>query len=52
MQQLLGERPLDMYDVCVPLTVKLRPYQQEGLNWLGFLNRFNLHGVLCDEMGE
>ena len=21
------------------------------LNWLAFLNRYNLHGILCDEMG-
>lgn len=26
-------------------------YQQAGVNWLAFLRRFGLHGVLCDEMG-
>ena len=26
-------------------------YQQEGINWLAFLRRFSLHGVLCDDMG-
>ena len=26
-------------------------YQQEGINWLGFLKRFKLHGILCDDMG-
>jgi len=26
-------------------------YQQEGINWLAFLKRFNLHGALCDDMG-
>jgi TATA-binding protein-associated factor len=26
-------------------------YQQEGFNWLMFLNRYQLHGVLCDDMG-
>lgn len=29
----------------------LRPYQQEGVNWLAFLRRFKLHGALCDDMG-
>ena len=37
----------------MPVSIKaeLRPYQQEGVNWLAFLNRYNLHGVLCDDMG-
>ncbi|GAB4859986.1 btaf1 RNA polymerase II, B-TFIID transcription factor-associated, 170kDa [Ancistrocladus abbreviatus] len=26
-------------------------YQQEGINWLVFLRRFKLHGILCDDMG-
>ncbi|CAA2987922.1 TATA-binding -associated factor BTAF1 isoform X1 [Olea europaea subsp. europaea] len=26
-------------------------YQQEGINWLAFLKRFNHHGILCDDMG-
>ncbi len=29
----------------------LRPYQQEGLNWLQFLREYNLNGILADEMG-
>ena len=29
----------------------LYPYQQEGLNWLGFLYNNKLHGILADEMG-
>ena len=29
----------------------LRRYQQEGINWLAFLRRFGLHGVLADDMG-
>ena len=24
---------------------------QDGINWLGFLNKYNLHGILCDDMG-
>jgi superfamily II DNA or RNA helicase len=29
----------------------LRPYQQEGLNWLSFLFEYGFHGILADEMG-
>lgn len=29
----------------------LRPYQQEGLNWLNFLQEFGFHGILADDMG-
>lgn len=29
----------------------LRPYQQEGLNWLNQLYASSLHGILADEMG-
>src|SRR5690625_5199754 len=29
----------------------LRPYQQEGLDWLAFLWRNNLGGILADDMG-
>ncbi len=30
---------------------QLRPYQQEGLNWLQFLREYGLAGVLADDMG-
>ncbi len=33
------------------LEAKLRPYQQEGLNWLRFLEQGGYAGVLADEMG-
>ena len=38
---------------CAPrrLAGTLRRYQQEGINWLAFLRRFGLHGVLADDMG-
>ncbi len=29
----------------------LRPYQQQGLSWLAFLDRFGLGGCLADDMG-
>lgn len=33
------------------LNAQLRPYQQEGLNWLQFLRQFGLGGILADDMG-
>ena len=30
---------------------ELRPYQQQGLNWLNFLDDFNFGGCLADDMG-
>src|SRR5690606_38021968 len=33
------------------LKAKLRDYQQEGLNWLNFLDNFNFGGCLADDMG-
>ena len=29
----------------------LRPYQQQGVNWLDFLHRFGFNGLLADDMG-
>lgn len=31
--------------------LSLRPYQENGLKWLWWLNKNNLHGLLADEMG-
>ncbi len=47
---------LDLQGVCpvpVPKTLQasLRPYQQEGFNWLVFLLENGLGGVLADDMG-
>ena len=33
------------------LRAELRPYQQQGLNWLQFLRRAGLSGLLADDMG-
>jgi SNF2 family DNA or RNA helicase len=32
-------------------SISLRTYQQHGLNWLAFLQRFSLNGILADDMG-
>ena len=33
------------------LTTSLRPYQQRGLDWLGYLTELGIGGVLADDMG-
>lgn len=42
-------------EVEIPPTVKdgvtFRAYQRHGLNWLEFLRRFGLNGILADDMG-
>ena len=39
------------YELPMVLKTTLRPYQQAGVDWLAFLRRFGLHGILCDDMG-
>ncbi|KAK0602735.1 hypothetical protein LWI29_036474 [Acer saccharum] len=51
LEQLLDSSHIDDYKLCTELKVTLRRYQQEGINWLAFLRRFKLHGILCDDMG-
>lgn len=51
MSQMLDVRKVEPFEVPVTIKAELRPYQQEGVNWLAFLNRYNLHGILCDDMG-
>lgn len=41
-------------DVALPSSTfrgTLRPYQQEGVNWLAFLYEMGFHGILADDMG-
>ena len=33
------------------LCAEMRPYQLEGLSWLGFLRQNDLNGILADDMG-
>lgn len=51
LEQLLDNSHIDDYKLPINLKVELRRYQQEGINWLSFLQRFKLHGILCDDMG-
>ncbi|PKA51093.1 putative chromatin-remodeling complex ATPase chain [Apostasia shenzhenica] len=51
LEQLLDNSHIDDYKLPVDIRVTLRRYQQDGINWLSFLRRFKLHGILCDDMG-
>ncbi|XP_015108385.1 TATA-binding protein-associated factor 172 [Diachasma alloeum] len=51
LEQLLNPRSIPDTQLTIPVAAELRSYQQQGLNWLDFLNRYRLHGVLCDDMG-
>lgn len=48
---LLGKSKPHRFEVPVRVAAELRDYQQEGVDWLAFLWRFGLHGVLSDDMG-
>ncbi|KAL1971156.1 hypothetical protein VTN77DRAFT_107 [Rasamsonia byssochlamydoides] len=49
--QMLDIRKVEPFKIPVAIKAELRSYQQEGVNWLAFLNRYHLHGILCDDMG-
>lgn len=51
IEQLLNKKVMHYELPMMPSSVTLRSYQQEGIDWLAFLNKFHLHGVLADDMG-
>ena len=51
ISQMLDPKKVERYEIPVAIKAELRSYQQEGVNWLAFLNRYHLHGILCDDMG-
>ena len=50
LEQLLDTSKLENYVVPVQIRADLRKYQQDGINWLAFLNKYKLHGILCDDI--
>lgn len=48
LTQLLDGSKVEQYQIPVHINVELRKYQQEGVNWLAFLTKYQLHGILCD----
>jgi TATA-binding protein-associated factor len=51
LEQLLGGKKIDSYEMPIKINTDLRAYQQDGVSWLAFLNKYNLHGILADDMG-
>ncbi len=51
VQQLAGRSALPETPLPEGLQATLRPYQQQGLDWLQFLRANGLAGVLADDMG-
>lgn len=51
IQQMMDPTKIKAFDLPVTIKATLRKYQQEGVNWLAFLNKYHLHGILCDDMG-
>ena len=51
ISQMLDPKKVEPFELPVTIKAELRSYQQDGVNWLAFLNRYHLHGILCDDMG-
>lgn len=51
IKQMMDPTKIEPFKLPVTIQATLRKYQQEGVNWLAFLNRYHLHGILCDDMG-
>ena len=49
--QMMDPSKIEPFKMPVNINATLRKYQQDGVNWLAFLNKYNLHGILCDDMG-
>ncbi len=51
VQHMRGLDSLPEVPAPASLQATLRPYQQQGLNWLQFLRTHQLAGILADDMG-
>ncbi|MEX2335062.1 MAG: DEAD/DEAH box helicase, partial [Pseudohongiella sp.] len=51
LQQLRDFNGIEAVPLSPQMQATLRPYQQDGLNWLAFLHRYHLGGILADDMG-
>jgi SNF2 family DNA or RNA helicase len=51
LRQLTGHGELPTVALPQGVLAELRPYQQQGVNWLQFLRRHSLGGILADDMG-
>jgi hypothetical protein len=51
LEQLMDPSKLEHYAIPVSIKAELRSYQQAGIDWMNFLRKYKLHGILCDDMG-
>ncbi|OWZ77626.1 TATA-binding protein-associated factor [Cryptococcus neoformans Bt85] len=51
LMQLLDGSKAEQYQIPVEIKAELRQYQKDGVSWLAFLAKYQLHGILCDDMG-
>ncbi|KAL9644607.1 hypothetical protein ABK040_015346 [Willaertia magna] len=51
IDQLLDNSKVAPFEIPIKVNAELRQYQKDGVSWLAFLNKYNLHGILCDDMG-
>ncbi|MBA4263343.1 MAG: helicase SNF2, partial [Comamonadaceae bacterium] len=51
VQRMQGQQSLPVVALPASVQASLRPYQQQGLNWLQFLRESALAGILADDMG-
>jgi len=46
--QLLDGSKAEQYEIPIEIKAELRQYQRDGVSWLAFLAKYQLHGILCD----
>lgn len=51
IDELMSLKNVQGHELPVKVSAELRSYQLDGIKWLAFLNRYQLHGILCDDMG-
>jgi TATA-binding protein-associated factor len=51
IEQLLDNSKVEPFELPIKINAELRQYQKDGISWMAFLNKYNLHGILCDDMG-
>ena len=52
IDELMNLKNVREIDLPIKINAELRSYQTDGIKWLSFLNRYKLHGILCDDMGK
>lgn len=48
LMQLLDGSKAEQYAIPIEIKADLRQYQRDGVSWLAFLAKYQLHGILCD----